>query len=249
MHVQGISSTAKLSTYIVHACSSHTTRRHHWNPLPQRSNPLCHQPPQKSLKLVKSKQTNHSPNQKRISAVGSLPQSGVLPTHSRNNVQQTKCYPQTLKPMNCHLQSSSSSQVLASKSKEQPSQPAFSINPPTLPSTTSSIPLIANTSQSKPRIGNIRKAGKKTPAATMALLKCKFCDKQYTHRSALYKHEQKAHQSEALQHTGNIKCIENGCRFKCRYLHELRRHLTTCHAFTMECGKKQFATTEGMCCV
>ena len=65
---------------------------------------------------------------------------------------------------------------------------------------------------------------------------CKICQQCYTHRSALFKHMKRCHPTFKCSKTDNIKCLEEKCSFSCRYISDLRKHLTTAHCMHY-CGK------------
>ena len=81
---------------------------------------------------------------------------------------------------------------------------------------------------------------------SMARFQCQFCQKSYANRGGLFKHVKKNHSEQATtSRFGDIKCHEEKCIFKCRYLQELRDHLTLHHSFPMESETITFATIEG----
>ena len=85
------------------------------------------------------------------------------------------------------------------------------------------------------------------PAVKNSTFNCQFCAKQYQHRSGLYKHMQQQHNSETMSKSINtIACKEDGCKYTCRYLAQLREHLSEQHLFTFDKQTKEFKNMEGV---
>lgn len=85
-----------------------------------------------------------------------------------------------------------------------------------------------------------------TPSQTETKLTCQYCEQKYTHRSALFKHIKKNHPGLPSSNENSIKCLEDNCNFTCRYLSDLRKHLTASHSIPMQHENKTFATIKGM---
>ena len=74
-------------------------------------------------------------------------------------------------------------------------------------------------------------------------LVCTICNRQYKHRQSLHRHITRDHPE--TQPSGQIKCQEESCSFMCRYLHQLREHLTTIHNIQFEKETKVFNSYSG----
>ena len=116
------------------------------------------------------------------------------------------------------------------KNVHQPFLPITNNLKATIKSTTTKVPILKPQKQlSSPKV-----------------FSCKFCKRQYTHRSALFKHLTKNHPTKsASKMSGLIKCHEENCTFSCRYISELRLHLTNSHSIPIESETKSFDTIEG----
>lgn len=75
-------------------------------------------------------------------------------------------------------------------------------------------------------------------------LSCRICGSIYRYRAGLYKHMKAKHPKET-PNKGTISCQEDGCTFRCRYLSELRDHLTFCHSLPSESENLTFQSQEG----
>ena len=69
-------------------------------------------------------------------------------------------------------------------------------------------------------------------------LVCTICNRKYKHRQSLHRHITRDHPE--MQTSGQIKCQEESCNFTCRYLHQLREHLTNMHNIQFEKEMKVF---------
>ena len=74
---------------------------------------------------------------------------------------------------------------------------------------------------------------------------CNICHQPYKHRGSLYHHMKRVHKSEKPSNTGSILCKEVECTFRCRYLIQLRQHLSADHGIEMKTEKKAFKNDEG----
>lgn len=74
---------------------------------------------------------------------------------------------------------------------------------------------------------------------------CTFCNKKYHHRQSLQRHINKTHPTEKRNTCFKIKCQEESCNFSCRYLHQLREHLTTLHNLKFNLETKTFNSYTG----
>lgn len=72
---------------------------------------------------------------------------------------------------------------------------------------------------------------------------CKFCNARYNHRSSLFKHIKSCHTGESTE--GGMKCQEPRCKFTCRFLNQLRQHLTLNHGIDMEVEELRFKSWKG----
>ena len=244
-----------LSLYTLQSANS--TRHQRWRPAHQTADLTAAQPTKKSLRLMKVKTghslTLHHPSngpsqpakctQQPVSA-DCTPQPDTL--RPINRCSRPTCSSRPLKPVHCRLQSNSPAQTHPTPDKTTPTQQQAksftnqpqSMIPPLQPANRTISPRPAKritNSPSPPR------AVKKCPG-----LKCRYYNKMYTHRAALYKHEHRKHPTEVEGCKGNIKCLENTCNFHCRYLDELRKHLATDHSIAMPTEKKNFASSEGI---
>ena len=75
---------------------------------------------------------------------------------------------------------------------------------------------------------------------------CHTCAKQYQHCPELYKHIQQQHNGGNTSSHGNtIACKEDGCTYTCRYLAQLRTHLSKKHLFRFAPTTKEFKSIAG----
>ena len=75
---------------------------------------------------------------------------------------------------------------------------------------------------------------------------CQICGKLYVHRASLFKHIRSAHPESTPSQTGAIICRESECKFRCRYLHQFWKHLSSSHGMKITTETKQFASNEGI---
>lgn len=73
---------------------------------------------------------------------------------------------------------------------------------------------------------------------------CSECGIRYKHRSSLFKHIQKAHQTSTTK-PGSVKCLEKGCTFSCTRTNFLQQHLVTAHDIQFHQETKEFKNMKG----
>ena len=76
-------------------------------------------------------------------------------------------------------------------------------------------------------------------------IQCSFCNKKYHHRQSLQRHINKTHPTEKQNQCAKIKCQEELCNFSCRYLHQLREHLTSSHSLQFKLESETFDSYTG----
>ena len=193
------------------------------------------------------KTINHSPQHRHT--INHCPLTAKPSTHCLQPSMSSSHLPEPLKPINHPLQhtkpndqaptpldsSCKPSQHL--KTVNQPPQPLNSCQP--YPSFRPSNPH----RQTNPKT----KVNKKPPQSALTSppsLSCTSCNKTYVHRASLFKHMQKHHHDQSPG-TGTVACQEEGCTFTCRYLAQLRKHLTVCHSISIESENITFQTMHG----
>ena len=166
-----------------------------------------------------------------------------------NRCSRPTCSSRPLKPVHCPLQSNSPVQTHPAPDRTTPTQQqakSFTDHPQSMIPPLQPANRIINCISPRPakRITNSPSSAR--AAKICPGLNCRYCNKMYTHRAALYKHEHRKHPTEVEGCKGNIKCLENTCTFHCRYLDDLRKHLATDHGIAMPTEKKRFASSEGI---
>ena len=195
---------------------------------------------QKSLRLIKQHANSH--------CLESILQTEPVTCHSTSDTSIPKPTDnsQARKPLNRSLVSSTASRLPACdqhKTNPQSVQPIVIDHHSITPSSEQAIPIsiapqsaIAITKQTSAR--KHLKLNKQIAYSTDSKLPVKEllkCDHGNKHRAALYKHKQKLHSTEPH----SIKCLENMCHFQCRYLEELRRHLSQHHKYIMKTERRK----------
>ena len=69
---------------------------------------------------------------------------------------------------------------------------------------------------------------------------CSTCSKQF---SSHFRHQKKVH---GVESEGEMRCQEESCEFTCRYVRQLRSHLSKEHSIKMDSELKNFSSEEGL---
>jgi hypothetical protein len=77
-------------------------------------------------------------------------------------------------------------------------------------------------------------------------LTCSFCKKEYKHRQSLQRHIKSNHEGDTEETGGNMKCLEEGCAFSCKFTRQLQKHLTEEHQKDFEMKNEIFSTMSGI---
>ena len=86
-------------------------------------------------------------------------------------------------------------------------------------------------------------AGKLCSSMADQLYSCSTCSKQFSSRWGILRHQKKEH---GVESEGGVTCQEENCDFSCRYVRQLRSHLSKEHSIKMDTELKNFRSEEGL---